>query len=170
MQNRYLIAIAQPNFQQNTLFPPYSPFVWSGVSSQNYITPLAFKRFPRGYEGHHSSTTKVRSSQFSHNFFPLNCNDTEHFFLLCPQWQLTSETALQPTLSPAFPAAIATMPVNVPLPLPTDQLNCRVQQQQTTQMHSSIVYALSFSHSILSRLNSTPSTFTTAVADKSTQP
>ena len=113
---------------------------------------------------------KSPKSTVQSQIFPLNRNDAEHFFLLCPQWQTTSKTALHSAFCPAISAAITTMPANVPSPLPTDQLNCRFQQQQTTQMHSSIVYALSFSHSILSRLNSTPSTFTTAVADKSTQP
>ena len=59
--------------------------------------------------------------------------------------------SLHSALCPAFPAAITTMPANVPLPLPTDQLNCRFQQQQTTQMHSPSVPALSFSslHSLI---------------------
>ena len=38
--NTYLIAIAQPNFQQNTLFPLHTPFFWSGVAHRNCITPL----------------------------------------------------------------------------------------------------------------------------------
>ena len=66
--NKHLIAIAQPNSQQNALFPLQIPFFSSGVAHQNCITLLFLKRFLCSYEAHHLSTTKVQSSQFSQPF------------------------------------------------------------------------------------------------------
>ena len=66
--DQYLIAIAQPNFQQNILFPLHTPIFWSGVAHRNCTTLLALKRFLCGYEVCHLSTTKVRSPRFSCKF------------------------------------------------------------------------------------------------------
>ena len=76
---QHLIAIAQPNFQQNGLFSLHFPFIssgvllqtpffWSGVAHRNCTTLLALKRFLCGYEACHLSTTKVRSPQLSCKF------------------------------------------------------------------------------------------------------
>ena len=62
-----------------------------------------------------------------------------------------------------------TMPANVPSPPPTDQLNCRFQQQkQRKQIAHLCTTSLSLLHTLSPWLHS--STLQTAVADKSTQP
>ena len=186
-----------PTNKPNSL---HFPFISSGVPSQNYITLLTFKRFPCGYEAHLHQQQKCKVPLIIVNNFSVCFATSEHSALPSFTQSTTITSPCCPTLNqcqtllnkfvlvatnkgrvqlhclvfvclcPAFPAAIATMPANVPLPLPTDQLNCRFQQQQTIQTHSPIVHALFFSHSMLSHLYSIPSTLPAAVTNKSTQP
>ena len=69
-------------FSTKCLIFPSFPLcsIRSFASKPHHSTRL--KRFRCGYEAHHSSTTKVQSPQFSHQFFPLNCNAAEHFLSL----------------------------------------------------------------------------------------
>ena len=72
----------------------YFPFFSSGVPLQNHTTPLALKRFPCGYEGHHLSTIKVQSPTFNRQQFSpfLLCNVRARCrpFLTPPQPQSTT--------------------------------------------------------------------------------